>query len=357
MIWVILILTAVLLAVLEKFWAPKALKSMHFSGDISKVLAEPDEPLNWQATVENHSRLPIPFVRLQGSFPVYAKAQGDPRWIRAHCREGFQQWYVEERMSLLPWQACTRSVRFSVSQRGVYKVGAFRLSAGDLLGLKEQSKEGPGQELVVIPPKAQSRNSLAAFGGFLGDISVRRFILEDPILTVGFRDYTGREPLKNVSWTRTAVAGSMQVKQFDHTAEQTVMVLLDVEGGSPEELEACFSLMRMVCEELDQKKIPYGLRTNGNLQGPVGKLFYLADGLGASHLNTILYGLGRADYTCFYSLRYLVQQTLSHRRNNESYIVITPKRDNRVSSLLKKLETLTSNPVCILYGEEETEGQ
>lgn len=355
MSWIIVLLAAALLFVLEKLWSPAALRALRFTGHCDRILAEPNEPVLWSAVIENQSRLPIPFVRLREHFPLDAQAKADPKWIRSHCQQSIRQWSVEEKLSLKPLQRSTRTVSLVFPRRGAYRLGNYRLSAGDLLGLKEYSTEGGSQTLVVIPERARSRNAHLALGGFLGDISVRRFILEDPILTVGFRDYTGREPLKSISWTRTAMAGSMQVKQYDHTAEQTVMILLDLEGGTSAQFEACLCLMRSVCEQLEQKKIPFGLRTNGNLPGPVGKLFYMAEGLGSSHLNTILYGLGRADDTCFYSFRYLVKQTLQHRKNNESYLVITPALTEENAALLRTLERAVGNPLCVLTGASEVE--
>lgn len=351
MSWTLLILAVLALAVLEKYWAPMVLKVLQCRGSCDRLCAEPGEEIIWSATVENHSRLPIPFVRLWQSFPVRARVHGDEKWIRSHYHEGVNQWQVEERMSLMGWQSVTRQVRFSFDRRGVYRLGSHRLAAGDLLGFSEKSRDGKGESIVIIPARTQNRNAVMALGGFLGDISVRRFILEDPILTVGFRDYTGREPLKSVSWTRTAMAGSLQVKQYDHTAEQTVTVLLNTAVGNEEQMEECFRLMRTVCEELERKKIPFSMRTNGNLPGPVGKIFHMPEGLGGSHLDTILYALGRADHTCYYTFRNLVKQTLRQRRNNESYIVVTPDMDDETWAAVRELEAASASPVCVLRAE------
>ena len=345
-------LAGILLAVSEFYWARWSLKALNLRGSLDKLLAQPGETVHWTATVENKSRMPILFARLRQTFPVQAKIIGDDIWRRSHVSGGFQQHYVEERMSLMPRQQCSRSVVFSMGQRGAYRIGAGRLAAGDLLGISEESVLGEGMELVVMPERSENRKMLQALGGFLGDVSVRRFILEDPILTVGFRDYTGREPLKDISWTRTAMTGTMQVKQYDHTAEQNVVVLLNVEGGSERELEECFRLTRSVCEELERKKIPYAFRTNGNLPGPVGKVFSLAQGLGGVHLNTILYGLGKADNTCFQSLRYLVAQTLKHRKQNEAYIVITPEPKGSSKAAIGRLEQAVGSGICLLIGED-----
>lgn len=357
MSWLILAVAAIALAALEHFWAPYALKALRFRGCCSKSLAEPGETVCWSGTVENTSRLPIPFVRLIERFPKAAQVQEPQNWVKAHCHDSMMQWYVEERMSLLPRQGCTKNVRMCFPSRGVYDIGNFQVSAGDLLGFREVSMAGAAQEIVIMPERSRNRVALDAFGGFLGDISVRRFILEDPILTVGFRDYTAREPMKAISWTRTAAAGSLQVRQYDHTAEYRVMVLLNVEGASDAELEEAFRLMRSVSEGLEQKKIPYGFRTNGNLVGPIGKLFWMPEGLGSRHLQTILYGLGKADGTCYDTFRRLTEQTLRQRKSNESYIVITPPLNEHSRPSIQSLEAAVGNSVCVLIakGEEKPE--
>jgi uncharacterized protein (DUF58 family) len=348
----IIIAVVIALAIAEYFWAPYALRALRLRSSTDKIMAEPGETITLIATVENHARLPIPFVRVHERLPFEAQIQGDPQWIKTHCQQGIRKWYVEEKLSLKSRQRSQCHIQFSLPARGVYSVGDYVIGAGDLLGFREAVKNGTGKPMVIIPARSGNHKSLQALGGFLGDVSVRRFILEDPILTVGFRDYTGHEPMKSISWTRTAAAGTLQVKQFDHTAEQNITVLLNTEGGSGEALEECFRLMRTVSETLEQKKIPYAMRTNGNLPGPVGKIFSLASGLGSRHKNTLLYALGRADHTCYRSFRYLVTQTLRNRKSNESYIVITPKLDAETQALIHQLDQAVGNPVCVLSGEE-----
>ena len=356
MIWLLVILTVLVLMVLERRWAPYALKLIQASSQGSSLLAQPGETVTWTTTVENHSRLPIPFLRLELRFPNELKAAGSDLWIRGHSRSGIQRWTMEERLSLGPRRSRSRHISITPLRRGEYDPGGCRLSVGDLLGFQETSLELPAGKLVVIPEPAINRRSIQAVSGFLGDISVRRFILEDPVLTIGFRDYTGREPMKDVSWTRTAMTGKLQVRQYDHTAEQSVTVLLNAEGTSGEELEAMFRQMRSVCEELEKKKIPFSIRTNGCLNGPVGRLFHLSEGLGQQHLNTILYGLGRADYTCYYSFRQLARKALDHRKSSESYLLITAKESSALSAVVRQLEAASGNPVCILYGSWEVTG-
>ena len=355
MSWILVVLAVAVLLLLEKYWLPAASKALKCENGCSSMMAQPGETVLWRARVENESRLSIPFVRLVQRFPAEAQVQEDPKWVRLHCNQGIHQWYLEEKMSVAARRSCTRTVRLRFDRRGEYTLGNYQISAGDLLGFREEERTGEGKKLVIIPQRARNQKILDALGGFLGDVSVRRFILEDPVLTVGFRDYTGREPMKSISWTRTASAGTLQVKQYDHTAEQTVMVLLNVDGGTPAQIEECFRLTRTVCEELERKKIPFSFRTNGNLNGPVGKLFWLADGLGSKHIRTILYALGQADYTCFRSFNNLVRLTLKHRRNNESYIVILPSMTEEAVGAIHQLRTAAGDAICVLPAQTEVD--
>ena len=349
---VLLILVVLAFALLEYKWAAYALRSLDIHTECDRPLAEPGQRITWRATVENYSRLPIPFVRLVQDFPLEAKSQEDAAWQKAYAKRNFLAWYTEYRMTLRGRRSITRSVTIAFEERGVYQVGSYCLSAGDLLGFKEAQTHGKGKKIVVMPRHSQQKKAMDAVGGFLGDMSVRRFILEDPILTTGFRDYTGREPMRSISWTRTAQNGSLQVKQYDHTAEFHVVVLLNIEGADDAQLEECLRLTRSVCEKLEQRKIPYGFRTNANLPGPVGKVHHLMEGLGERHLNTILYGLGCADGVCFHSFRYLTRQTLKKRKGSESYIVITPDDQGDVHRCIQELSSAVGNPVCVLKGCE-----
>ena len=60
--------------------------------------------------------------------------------------------------------------------------------------------------------------------------------------------------MRAISWTRTAQTGTLQVKQYDYTAERHIVVLLNTEGAEEKQLEECLRLTRSVCEKLEQRK-------------------------------------------------------------------------------------------------------
>ena len=347
----IVVIVVLLLLWLEKRWLNASARAVRWKLQTSRILAEPGEELRLTARVDNTRKLLIPFVRLHLEIPAECEVSRMDT-TDTICRNSGSWWHIEERFSLRPLQRAEKAVFFTAPSRGVYHVGKGRLTVGDLLGFREEEFTLEPEQVVVMPERSRNTKALDAAGGFLGDISVRRFIMEDPILITGFRDYTGREPMRAISWTRTAMTGELQVKQFDYTAEKTAVVLLNTRGASGELLEECLRMTRSVCEQLEKSRIPFSLRTNGNLPGPVGKLHWVPEGLGESHLNTILFGLGRADATCFFTLATLIKQTLRKRKHNDAYIVITPPLSPEDRRIVKELENLTGNPVCVLEVKE-----
>jgi len=208
--------------------------------------------------------------------------------------------------------------------------------------------------VVVMPDRIEGGKVTEVLGGFIGDISVRRFIQEDPILTVGFSEYTGREPFKDISWTRSAIAGDLMVKKYDHTTDVKVTILLNLEDGSKEEIEKCFCLTRKAAEMLEEKKIPYEFRSNGCMLSHLGGFFWMPKGMGSQHLNTLLYGLGGASHTAYFPLDVMLNRAKEARQNGENYILITPPLSEKNSACLNRFQAENQIEMCMLIGEEES---
>lgn len=56
-------------------------------------------------------------------------------------------------------------------------------------------------------------------GGFLGELSVNRYLYEDPILTAGYRSYTSGDPMRSIAWKQSVQGQGLMVKKWDYTTE------------------------------------------------------------------------------------------------------------------------------------------
>ena len=350
MIWLFIICAAVVAALLQRHWADAALSSLHYDLRCRDVMVEVDEPATFVSTIENRGRLPILYVRLREFLPLDATVHGDEAWLSEHLEQRMAAWCVEDVFSLLPRRRRTTTLSVSFPRRGRYCPGSIEVTTGDFLGQHSATRiEFTFARTVVLPPRCEEPKLLHTLGGFMGDISVRRFILEDPVLTVGFREYTGREPMKAISWPQSARLGRLVAKEYDHTTDLSVTVLLNAEGANPEQLEKCLSITRTVCENLEKQGVPYDLRTNADLVGPMGLISHVSRGLGRRHLDTILYGLGSCGGRCTEGLEALVTRCRAAARSNHSYVVVTPP----LSPLQKQtVDRLGGAAMTVLTGEE-----
>ena len=162
--------------------------------------------------------------------------------------------------------------------------------------------------------------------------------------------------MKSISWTQSARAGQLMVKKYDYTLEPTATVLLNVEcertEGWEERLETCFSMARTVCETLEDKRIPYRFVTNAGAAGAITLWSQVSDGLGASHLSTVLEGLGRATYDPLRPFAHTLEQTVRHVEQGRTHILVTPERSAVWQWELSRLEQLSGSRALILTPEE-----
>lgn len=323
---------------------------LRFEYQYDRLLAEPGQEITMTSTVKNFGRLPLFYVRLAEFFTREVRVDPKAKQRGRYNRSG--EYRTDTSFILMPYRQYTATLRFSLPHRGVYELGHYYLQNGDYLGVSAHVHSGElDRKIVVMPERCSNAGILRVLGGYLGDISVRRFLLEDPILTVGCRDYTGNEPLKSIAWVQSARTGKTLVKQYDHTVEANATVLLNLQGGTEEEREECLRITRTVCEELETKRITYDFYTNGDIRTAQRDLTWLAKGLGQQHYLTIMYGLGISKCRHHFSLGELVDRATRNRRTGSGYILITPPLTKDLEPELRRLRACSDFTICVLTAQ------
>ncbi|MBE5784658.1 MAG: DUF58 domain-containing protein [Clostridiales bacterium] len=348
------IFAAILALVLQRLLSGKSLDHLEETHFIDAALVEPDASFDIVISLTNKSRRILPFLRVRERI-------GED--MQLHLTDGTVLTDSSKRRTvtfsawLRPRQALVHRISVSIPKRGRYYLLPLTVSAGDFLGLNETVRTTERfSEVVVMPRRAPQQRISEVLGGFLGDVSVRRFLFEDPVLTLGFREYTGREPMKSIAWTQTARSGSLMVKNYDHTMEPTVSVLLNADTRSEESaelIERCYSITRTVCEALEARKIKYAFRTNAIISGSRRGLTDTREGLGERHFYGILEGLGRATHDASSSLGGLIREALRPTGDSTNgYILITPERPKRYRKEIARLRERSGGRLLVISAEE-----
>lgn len=345
-----------LLLLAEYFPVRYYLSHLKVEHQYDTLLTAPGETVTLKTVLRNLGRLPVLYLRLVEYLPdtfLVPKEELDKGEVKASIGGK----YKNRVLYLMPHSRFTTEFRFSLPERGVYCAESYCMEAGDLLGITSKVVSGSIPDKITVMPRRCANVELnEVLGGWLGDISVRRFILEDPVLTTGYREYTGVEPMRSISWKQSARTGSLQVKKFDHTADAVVTVLLNLQNGRRMENEACLEICRTVCETLEQKHIPYSFATNGDLMGPISSLRWVGQGLGRQHIGPILYGMGRCAPVCMEPLSDMVDRCTDPRRaaqGSRCFLLITPPGTKGLQREKERLQAMTDRPILVLEGREE----
>lgn len=320
-------------------------KHVYVSCDVNMRLTEPDEIMVLRYRVGNTGFWPLPFVMISFVFDDGVEVREDEEWLKAHRVGGmFGRMYCI-RMGLRPHRALEGRLRISIRERGIHRLGKIYVETGDFLGFRSRfrSCDIPGS-VVCTARFLEEEPQLEPLGGFLGDVSVRRFILEDPCMVLGYREYTGAEPLKQISWLQTARTGQLTVKNHDFTVDVDVAVVVLQEACAEEVAEHCLSLTRTVCERLEEAKIPYAVLSNGDL-------FETAKGAGRTHSFEIQRRIGCSRFVRYRRAEDMVDRWTGTGLSSRGWIVIAPRADAALDDALKGLRAASDVRLCLLTGE------
>jgi hypothetical protein len=339
-------------AVLEILSLRESITDLRYRCTPSKLGCEPEEMFMLHTKLTNYGPGAISFLRMEELFPKQIKIHGveDMTLADHRCRLHVSMLYIRGR------QKITRTLTVSLPNRGVYVFEGCRLQRGDFLGIKESRKEvTQHEEVIVFPRLLKEEGILQLLSGYYGDFSSRRFYIEDPILISSYLDYTGREPLRAISWTQSARRNQLMVKEFDYTMDMSVTILLDVylhwsDGASREELEYCFSLVRTIAEFMEQKKVSYRLITNAYIRSENTAYEGLQKaGQGAHHYTTLLYTLGQADANSFLDIDDLYQLAVTNYSGENAIFYIAPFLSEKRQKLVTSLQNRIGSKVYPMY--------
>ncbi|MUT67377.1 DUF58 domain-containing protein [Paenibacillus sp. NEAU-GSW1] len=175
----------------------------------------------------NEKGLPVPWLRVESQMPASLQFQHQEN---LDISSGQLSQNHNSFFSLMPFTKITRRHRITASRRGLYKLNTVTITGGDLLGIQQMTRQIPlSGQLIVYPKPAEVPVHELPSHSWQGDICVRRWIIEDPFVIAGTRDYRTGDTYKQVNWKATARAGKLQVHQYDFTADRKLMVYLNAE--------------------------------------------------------------------------------------------------------------------------------
>ena len=200
----------------------------------------------------------------------------------------------------------TRKLTVVCRRRGYYVINRTSLVAHDFLSREAgYCNLEQNTHLYVYPGEFPPEELELPLEKIMGEISTRRFLYEDIFLRRGVRDYVPTDPQSRVNWKASARTGSLKVNLSDHSAGQSVRILLNLDEPTiwyPEAvLEDSIRLAASLARVLIQRQISVSMLTNGEDMGrelgitAAAAGMALGEGVSAGHLARVNELLARID--------------------------------------------------------------
>ncbi|MFC4101151.1 DUF58 domain-containing protein [Paenibacillus xanthanilyticus] len=296
--WVILILVPVLVAqrLLFRFWG---MRKLSYERAFSVRTCFEGERIEMIERIRNEKRLPVPWLRVESQLRSGIVFGGGDN---LDVSSGSLYQNHASLFSLGGRRQITRRHPVRAAKRGVYRLSSAAISSGDLFGLFRAWRTVPlNAELTVYPlPAERSELGLPAHS-WQGDVTVRRWIMEDPFLVSGVRAYRDGDPLKSVNWGATARTGTLQVRKHDYTADYRLTVLLNVEDHAemwqavtdPELIEHGIRKAAGLMQLAEEQGLAFSFASNGHDVDEPGRHVSTLRAAGREHLMQVLDAMAR----------------------------------------------------------------
>jgi uncharacterized protein (DUF58 family) len=228
-----LLLVALLLLLVwgtTRLWERYALTRIEYHRRLSAKRAFFGEELLLELEVANRKPLPLPWVEIDDEMPeditfLKGKTTQSHKTSRVH---------LTSLLSLSWYHRVKRLYPIRCDQRGYFTFGPTRIYSGDLFGFSKQEIElGDLDRLIVYPRIVPLEQRGIPSKQPLGDIRTKRHVFQDPVLTMGVRDYFFGDSLKRIHWKTTARLGKLQTKVFEPTTSIDMGIFLDVRTVQP----------------------------------------------------------------------------------------------------------------------------
>jgi uncharacterized protein (DUF58 family) len=280
---------------LADWWQRHSLDSVIYRRKPFYKRSFPGEEVALRLEIQNRKLLPITWLRVQDPWPTSVGPKEEEFLAPTHIPD---QGLLTNIFSLRWYERISRDYTLMFRKRGIYAVGPAKLESGDLFGLFENSKEEGEIELLTVFPNLLdfSQLQLPAEDPF-GDKRSRRRIFEDPNQPIGVRNYHPEDSFRRVHWPMTAHTGELQVKVYQPSSANVLVVCLNVstfsrhwEGTNPALLEYLIKVTATLVNKGIQDGYRVGLIANGCL-AHADQPFRIPPGRSPRQLATLLEAL------------------------------------------------------------------
>ncbi len=249
------------------WWKCTSLRHVEYERRFDKRCAFPGETFEMTVRITNRKLLPLTWLEVSDEVPM-AMPLTRGALMPTHIP---QVGTLDAALSLRWYERISRHYELECTARGVYTLGPVHFKSGDLFTLFEARETCENHDQIIVYPRIWPLGDLGLLSKEpFGERKAHRRLLEDPLRTIGIRDYHPEDDLRHIHWKATAHRGELQVRVFEPATTLNLVILLNVstfehnwQGVIPELFERTISVAGSIATWAAGQKYKVGLVANG----------------------------------------------------------------------------------------------
>ncbi|AOZ92092.1 DUF58 domain-containing protein [Paenibacillus crassostreae] len=331
------------------------LRRISYTRHLNKDHCYAGDSLEMIEVILNEKRLPVIWLRLEAMLP--ASFSFLSREVMQISKGSIYQNHRSV-FTLKPYSKITRYHPFIAQSRGVYNLETVSMSGGDLFGLFSNTKLVPMNASLWVYPKLLSIDDMpSSYRTWQGELEVSRWVVEDPFLILGTREYSGNDPMNRIHWKASARTGQLQVYKQGYTADPEVIVYVNVQVNAemwnmvsdPDMVERALSYAATTASYLIQQGMRVGFGHNAMHGQKSTQAIRIEPGYGKAHLDEILKAMAEVEMKCLQPFQQFLKDELILRTEGETwdYLLITGHVSEQIEEQIWHLRS-RGNSVMVL---------
>lgn len=249
-------------------------------------------------TVYNRKILPVPWLKVDIHSSRWLDFAGFHSVVTQDNRRVTSSFYLRG------YQRTIRRWKLKCLKRGVFETQNITLTWGDLLGTRINSQ--PLQVnacLVVYPGIINLDEYFIPINRVQGDTVVKRWIIDDPFIVAGAREYVPGDPMNKIHWNATARTGQLMTRKNEFTSRNSLAVVLNIQSIEFEYkdvvdrsmIELGIKVAATILDSAMRIGSPVRLATNGIIKEGGRNVILTESASGREHIKSLLEILARLE--------------------------------------------------------------
>jgi len=331
-------------------------KKLEYKCEFSTNEANEGDEIYLIETVYNGKLLPVPWLKVE---------LNTSRWLDfAETRSVLtpENRFVTSSFFLKGHQQVIRKWKLRCIKRGLFQINRVSLVTGDLLGnVTDSIGKDVNAQLMVYPQTIELDKFFVPVNYLHGDIIVKRWIIEDPFIIAGVREYSSNDPLNKIHWNSTARTGRLMVRQEDYTSQHGLTVYLNIQSIENEYFSSVYKdyielgikTAATIFDIAMRNGIPVRFATNGSTVDDRRQMIFTNEASGPSHIRSLLSILAKLELKRIKDFEDFLRDTYINVTNAD-VVLITSYLTDPICNILRQMKMYNNN-IRILITNENIE--